>query len=149
MTVCYIKGKEKGAWYDLKTMRDTIALIEARGGDASFEKELIRAWLKIPEYQAAEKDNIKRGLYNTSLLVGNRQNAVTKPRHKEITLPVNVTAPAPPLSTVTPGCVALSKRIEELASQGKSCRAIADILNGEDIKISHMSVARKLQGVLV
>lgn len=42
----------------------------------------------------------------------------------------------------------VTARIAELASQGLSSRKIADTMAGEGIEISHMTIARRLQGRL-
>lgn len=43
----------------------------------------------------------------------------------------------------------VTQKCRDLASEGKSTRQIADILQSEGVIISHMTVARKLQRVLI
>lgn len=59
----YRKGYEKGAWFELKSIRETIAGKEAKGENAAKEWELYRAWIKDPGYAKADKENKKRGFY--------------------------------------------------------------------------------------
>lgn len=51
---CYAKNKERGPWFELQELRQAIRAIEARGGDASFERDLLKSWLSYPEYQRAD-----------------------------------------------------------------------------------------------
>lgn len=60
---CYRPGKESGAWYELKCLRQVIDSKESRGMDASFERLLYKAWLKDPDFAIADKDNQRRGIY--------------------------------------------------------------------------------------
>jgi len=50
---CYQKGKEHGPWYEIKCTADVIRSKEARGEDASFERELLRSWAKYPSWEDA------------------------------------------------------------------------------------------------
>ena len=50
---CHRKGYEKGIWYDIKTVADVIKSKEAKGKDASFERGLLKAWAKYPDYKDA------------------------------------------------------------------------------------------------
>ena len=50
---CKVKGKEKGIAYEVKAIADCIKGKEAKGQDATFERELLKAWSKYPEYKAA------------------------------------------------------------------------------------------------
>ena len=63
-------------------------------------------------------------------------NPVTSPQTTNYITPPPVTAP-------------LTAKIRELSVQGKTTREIAGILKSEGIEISHMTVARRLQGVLL
>jgi hypothetical protein len=69
-----------------------------------------------------------------------KQRAVTKPQPVEDMVRAYVT------SSVTDDVTA---QIKILAGQGMSSRAIARLLQSEGIAISHMTIARRLQGVLV
>lgn len=46
MPDCYRKGYEKGLWFEIKCVQDTIKMKEANGEDCKFEKSLLRAWKK-------------------------------------------------------------------------------------------------------
>ena len=48
--MCKTKYKEQGAWFEVKCLKDLIALKESKGKDTSFEKGLLKAWKKDPEY---------------------------------------------------------------------------------------------------
>ena len=39
MTDCYVKGRENGLWFQIKSLEDNIALKESMGKDATFEKD--------------------------------------------------------------------------------------------------------------
>ena len=41
---CHKKGHERGLWYEIKCMEETIELKEKNGKDASFEKEILEAY---------------------------------------------------------------------------------------------------------
>jgi len=43
---CYAKGKERGVWYEVKVMVDSIKLKESQGKDASFERSLLKSWAR-------------------------------------------------------------------------------------------------------
>lgn len=73
---CYKKNKERGAWYELYCIRRTIAGLESRDQDATFEREFYESWIKVPEFKIADKENRDRGLYGVLLSVGNPKNAV-------------------------------------------------------------------------
>jgi hypothetical protein len=53
MGSCHTKGKERGAWYEIQTVRDVILRKEAKGEDATFERDLLKAWSKYPGYEDA------------------------------------------------------------------------------------------------
>ena len=46
---CYRKGFERGLWFELKAITEVIAAKKARGEDASFERELLKAYRKCTE----------------------------------------------------------------------------------------------------
>ena len=50
---CHQKGKETGAWYEIKCVQDIIRDKEANGEDASFERELLKSWKKHLGYKKA------------------------------------------------------------------------------------------------
>ena len=54
MPVSKAKGKEQGAWYTIKTVKDTIALKEAQGKDTKFERNLLKAWSKVKGWESAK-----------------------------------------------------------------------------------------------
>lgn len=53
VTVCYKKGREQGAWFEIKCVRETILGKEAKGLDARFERELLKSWSKYPGWEMA------------------------------------------------------------------------------------------------
>ncbi len=60
---CYKPGSERGAWFELKCLQNTIAIKEARGLSAEFERGLYKSWIKYPEYAKADKENRAKGFY--------------------------------------------------------------------------------------
>jgi len=40
--VCYQKGKERGLFFELKCVSETIAILESLGKDASHEKTILK-----------------------------------------------------------------------------------------------------------
>lgn len=97
--VCYKPGRERGAWYELKTIRDRIAGLEAQGEDASFERELYTAWLKDPEFSKADDYNRGQGFYGGLTRLGNKREVVTKIKYEELYTPANfVTSETPNVS---------------------------------------------------
>lgn len=54
MTVCKAKGREQGAWFEIKCVKETIQGKESRSEDASFERSLLRSWAKYPGYEGAK-----------------------------------------------------------------------------------------------
>jgi len=76
--VCYKSGKERGAWFELKAIRDVITGKESRGESATFERGLYEAWIKYPEYKQADKKNRSRGLYGTLSPLVDKQEVVSK-----------------------------------------------------------------------
>ena len=53
MTVCKTKGHEKGAWFEIKCIKDIIISKESKGQDASYERGLLKAWAKVDGYKTA------------------------------------------------------------------------------------------------
>jgi len=53
--VCYQKGKERGPWYEIQCVKEVIVNKEARGEDATFERELLKSWSKYPGWGDAKK----------------------------------------------------------------------------------------------
>ena len=49
--VCKTKGKERGPWYEVKTVYDVIISMEKQGNNASFERGLLKAWKHNPSYK--------------------------------------------------------------------------------------------------
>ncbi|MFC2041741.1 hypothetical protein ACFLTY_05435 [Chloroflexota bacterium] len=76
--ISYKPGSERGAWFELKCLRETITLKETAGKDASYERGLYKSWLKVPEYSVADKENIGKGFYGVLPHVRNGQGAVSK-----------------------------------------------------------------------
>ena len=48
-----MKGRQKGAAYEIKCLADTILSKEARGEDASWERGLLCSWAKYEGYEDA------------------------------------------------------------------------------------------------
>jgi len=48
-------GREQGAWFQINAVADTIKLKEAKGMNATFERDLLKAWSKYPGYEAAKE----------------------------------------------------------------------------------------------
>lgn len=137
---CYREFKEKGAWFELKSLVRVIELEEISGKDASFERCLYKNWLKIPEYKKADADNRRNAIYGVSPCVTLQRESVTNGKHKE-----KHQRHVVPHKTVTPIIDAVTAKCRELAAEGKSTRKIALILQAAGFPISHMTVARKLQ----
>ena len=53
--VCHQKGKERGPWFEIKSIKEVIVNKEAKGEDASFERGLLKSYSKYPSWQDAEK----------------------------------------------------------------------------------------------
>jgi len=51
--VCRHKGKERGPWYEIKSVMAIIISKEAKGHDASFERGLLKSWSKYPGWKDA------------------------------------------------------------------------------------------------
>jgi hypothetical protein len=64
-SLCYRKGYENGAWYEIKCVADIIRMKEARGADASFERDLLKAWSAYPGYESAK--GVLESLTNQSI----------------------------------------------------------------------------------
>lgn len=47
--ICYRKGYEKGLWYEIQSITETIEIKRQLGKDASFEKGLLKAYKKYSE----------------------------------------------------------------------------------------------------
>lgn len=47
---CKMKNKERGAWYEVQAVKNCIKAKEDAKLDASYEKSLLKAWVKYPEY---------------------------------------------------------------------------------------------------
>ena len=55
MPASYQRGKEQGAWFEIKCVRETILSKETKGQDTSFERKLLRSWAKYPGWEDAGK----------------------------------------------------------------------------------------------
>jgi len=87
--VCYKAGKERGAWFELKAIRDVITGKESRGESATFERGLYEAWIKYQEYKKADKENRSRGLYGTLSPLADKRDFVSKTVDIVNTVPLN------------------------------------------------------------
>lgn len=52
---CFRKGFERGPWYEIKCEVDIIKSKEAKGQDASFERDLLKAWSGYEGYEGAKQ----------------------------------------------------------------------------------------------
>ncbi len=52
---CHQKGKETGAWYEIKCVQDVIREKEAVGENANFERGLLKSWSKHQGWEDAGK----------------------------------------------------------------------------------------------
>ncbi len=59
MPVTKAKGRQSGAWFEIKCIAETIKGKEAKGQDASFERNLLKEWSKVKGYESA-KDALTR-----------------------------------------------------------------------------------------
>lgn len=50
---CHAKDKERGAWFEIQCVKETIIAKEKDGKDASFERNLLKSWSKYPGYENA------------------------------------------------------------------------------------------------
>ena len=48
------KGSERGAWYELQCVKETIIAKEAKGKDASYERSLLKSWSDYKGYESAK-----------------------------------------------------------------------------------------------
>jgi len=55
---CRKKGKERGLWFEIKCLEDTIEAKGKVGKDASFEKEILEAYRK---YRTEDYNKIRDG----------------------------------------------------------------------------------------
>ena len=62
--ICYVPGKEMGLWFEVLAIRRNIDIQESRGRSSAKEREILTAWMKMPEYRAADAENDKEGRYN-------------------------------------------------------------------------------------
>jgi len=51
---CHQKNKERGTWFQIKCVQDDIVAKEAKGKDATFERELLKSWAKYPGWENEE-----------------------------------------------------------------------------------------------
>jgi len=48
-------GREQGAYFEIASVVNAIKLKEAKGQDASFERELLKSWSKYKGYESAKQ----------------------------------------------------------------------------------------------
>ena len=53
--ICKRKGFERGPWYEIQCVANTIKSKEAKGLDASFERHLLESWSHYEGYESAGK----------------------------------------------------------------------------------------------
>jgi len=51
--ISHKKGEEKGAWFQIKCVKDIVRDKEARGEDASFERKLLKSWATYEGWEDA------------------------------------------------------------------------------------------------
>ena len=89
----YKSGSERGAWFELVCLRQTIDALEAKGCDASFERSLYRAWLKDADFAKADKENRRSGRYGVLARMDDKQESVSKIPDPISTTPMNYETP--------------------------------------------------------
>ena len=47
------KGKERGPWFAIKSIKESILIGEALGKDKSYERKLLKEWSKHKGWEAA------------------------------------------------------------------------------------------------
>ena len=52
--ICHQKGRERGPWFEIESIQEVIVNKEARGEDASFERELLKSWSKYPGWESGK-----------------------------------------------------------------------------------------------
>ena len=55
MPQCKVKGKEKGVWFEIKSVADIIKSKELKGQDANFERNLLKSWSRHEGYEGAKQ----------------------------------------------------------------------------------------------
>jgi len=53
--VCKRKGFERGPYYEIEFVKEVIIAKEAKGEDASFERDLLKSWAKHESYKGAKE----------------------------------------------------------------------------------------------
>ena len=53
--ICHIKNKERGIWFEIKSIAEIIKSKEAKGLDASYERNLLESWSKHEGYEGAKQ----------------------------------------------------------------------------------------------
>ncbi len=96
----YRPGHEKGIWYELVCLRTMIANKEATGKDATWERELYRAWIKDAEYSATDKNNERQGLYGQLAVMADGAEAIPSDTGQGIALTPTNTLPDFDVSTI-------------------------------------------------
>ncbi|MDP2729310.1 MAG: hypothetical protein Q8O55_02350 [Dehalococcoidales bacterium] len=86
--ICYRSGYERGAWFELKSIREVITGKESAGKDATFERKLYGSWCKAPDFAEGDKENLARGIYKPWTVVAEGQGSVAKLPDKELLPPV-------------------------------------------------------------
>ena len=69
---CYLKGKERGAYFEIKCIKDIIISKESKGEDATFERKLLKSWSKYKGYEKAKDALAECGKPPHSLLANQR-----------------------------------------------------------------------------
>uniref|UniRef100_A0A6M3IHN0 Uncharacterized protein n=1 Tax=viral metagenome TaxID=1070528 RepID=A0A6M3IHN0_9ZZZZ len=53
--ICFQKGRERGPWFEISTMKDLIIHKERGGRDASFERGLLKSWSGYDGFECAKE----------------------------------------------------------------------------------------------
>ena len=53
MPICKIKGRERGAYFEIQCVKSDIIAKELEGEDTKFERSLLRAWGQFKGWESA------------------------------------------------------------------------------------------------
>uniref|UniRef100_A0A6M3IFE6 Uncharacterized protein n=1 Tax=viral metagenome TaxID=1070528 RepID=A0A6M3IFE6_9ZZZZ len=52
---CHQKNKERGAWFEIKCLKENIISKEAKGETDTFGRVLLKSWSHYPGYESAKE----------------------------------------------------------------------------------------------
>jgi len=55
------RGRQQGGYYEIKCISDVIKAKEAKGQDATFERDLLKSWKNYKGYESAKEALSKLG----------------------------------------------------------------------------------------